>query len=220
MSDPELKGARKAIVPVGSMEQHGPHLPVSTDALIAEHVAKKVAPLVGAVVLPAIVYGVSFEHRPLFNVSVRKGTLTATVSDVCASLAASGFTQIIILNGHHGNISALKNVVQDLRGKIPKSASVHVMHYWRAMKDELGHAGDAETSLVLAIAPELVAMNRAVPGAKKPPKSASISRPGSFIRMTGNGVWGDPRAASAEKGNLLLKEITKNLVKTISELQA
>ena len=219
MSDPGLKKVRKAIVPVGSMEQHGPHLPVSTDAIIGEYVAKKVAPLVGAVVMPTIAYGVSFEHRPLFNASVRKGTLAATVSDVCASLAAFGFTQIIILNGHYGNIAALKNITRNPR--IPQGASVHVLHYWRAMKGELGHAGDVETSLVLAIAPELVDMGKAVPGAKKKPsKSTLTSKPGSFIKITGNGVWGDPRGASAEKGNRLLKEITKNLAKTISELQA
>ena len=217
MSDPALRVAKKAIVPVGSMEQHGPHLPVSTDTLIAEHVAKKVAPLVGAVVLPAIAYGVSYEHSPLFNASVHKNTLAATVRDVCASLADCGFAQIIILNGHHGNISALKGVRQN---RISKSASVHVVHYWRAMKEELGHAGDVETSLVLAIAPKLVDMSKAVPGAKKPLKSASTSRPGSFVKITGNGIWGDPRAASADKGNRLLNEITKNLVKTVSELCA
>ena len=218
MSDPELKGARKAIVPVGSMEQHGLHLPVSTDVLIAEHVAKKVAPLVSAVVMPAIAYGVSFEHQPLFNASVRKGTLAATVFDVCASLAGFGFAQIIILNGHHGNITALKNITRN--HKIPKGTTIHILHYWQALKEELGHAGDTETSLLLAIAPELVDMGKAVPGAKKPTKLASTSKPGSFVKITGNGVWGDPRGASAEKGNRLLKEITKNLAKTISGLQA
>lgn len=211
MTDPELRAAavKNAILPVGSMEQHGPHLPVSTDVLIAEHVAKRIAPLVGATVMPAIAYGVSFEHRPLFNASVRKSTLAATVRDVCASLAGQGFVQIIVLNGHHGNIPALKNAA---------SSSVHVLHYWRYMKQELGHAGEAETSLMLAIAPELVDMNKAVAGARKPAKSASTSRPGSFIRVTGNGVWGDPRKATAEKGNRLLEEITKNLAKAI-ELQ-
>jgi creatinine amidohydrolase len=193
------------------MEQHGPHLPVSTDVLIAEHVAKRVAPLVGATVMPAIAYGVSFEHRPLFNASVRRSTLAATVGDVCASLAGQGFAQTIVLNGHHGNISALKNI---------KGRSVRVLHYWRYMKQELGHAGEAETSLMLAIAPELVDMKKAVAGARKPVRSAaSTSRPGSFIRVTGNGVWGDPRTATAEKGNRLLVEITKNLANAIG-LQA
>lgn len=219
MSDPELRAAAKkskrVIVPVGSMEQHGQHLPVSTDSLIAEHVAKKVAPLVDAIVMPAVTYGVSFEHDPLFNASVQGATLASIVADICASLAKYGFSKIVVLNGHHGNIDAL----QSLQDHIPDRASIHVLHYWRSMKAELGHAGEAETSLVLAIAPELVDMKKAVPGTKKPKKTA-LGKPGSFIRATGNGVWGDPRSASAEKGNRLLKEITKGLAKTITDLQA
>jgi creatinine amidohydrolase len=219
MSDPgfwrALKKSRRAIIPVGSMEQHGPHLPVSTDALIAEHVAGLVAKKIGALVLPAVAYGVSFEHAPMFNVSLKDLTLASVLRDMCASLAAHGMRQIIIINGHHGNIKALERV------KGVKGTSVYVIHYWRHMKQELGHAGDAETSLVLAIAPELVDMRKAVPGARKPTKKkyAKVAgRPGSFVRVTGNGVWGDPRKASAKKGRLLLKEITANLATTISEL--
>jgi creatinine amidohydrolase len=135
--------------------------------------------------------------------------------DMCASLAGHGAKQVIILNGHHGNIDALRRV------KGAKGASVHVIHYWRHMRQELGHAGDAETSLVLAIAPKLVDMKKAVPSAKKPTKKeyAKIAHlPGAFVRVTGNGVWGDPRKASAKKGRKLLEEITASLATTISEL--
>jgi creatinine amidohydrolase len=228
MSDPEfwmaLKKTARAIIPVGSLEQHGPHLPVSTDALIAEHVSRLVAQKVGALVLPAIAYGVSFEHDPMFHVSLRNSTLSALVCDACAALAGHGVKEIIVINGHHGNIGALQYVAQDLKGRIPDGVSVHVLHYWHQMKnDELGHAGEVETSLVLAIAPELVKMEKAKAGAIKPMKSkaayASIANsPGSFVKMTGNGVWGDPKKASAETGQRLLKEITAGLAKTISEL--
>lgn len=221
MSDPEfwraLKKSKKAIIPVGSMEQHGPHLPVSTDALIAEHVAGLVAKKVGALVLPTVTYGISFEHGPMFNVSLEEQTLASVLHDMCASLAGHGVRPIIIINGHHGNIKALKRV------KGVKGASVHVIHYWRQMKQELGHAGDTETSLVLAIAPKLVDMKKAVPGAKEPTKEAYAKiagKPGSFVKVTGNGVWGDPRRASAKKGRQLLKEIAANLATTISELPA
>lgn len=210
-----LQKSRRVIIPVGSMEQHGPHLPVSTDALIAAHVAELVAKKVGALVLPAVAYGVSFEHAPMFNVSLRGLTLASVLSDMCASLAGHGVRQVIIINGHHGNIGALKRV------KGIKGASVHVIHYWRHMGQELGHAGDAETSMVLAIAPELVDMRKAVPGARRPTKkeyARVAGRPGSFVRVTGNGVWGDPRKASAKKGQQLLKKITANLATTISEL--
>ena len=223
MSDPDVKGFKRAIVPVGSTEQHGPHLPVLTDALIAEHVAGLVAAKTGAVAMPAITYGVSYEHAPLFHASVKSSTLAAMVCDVCASLADYGFTDIILLNGHHGNIGALQYIAQDLKGRVAANVSVHTLHYWHAMKEELGHAGETETSLVLAIAPRLVRMERAMPGSKKLDKSkaaysALANAPGSFVKITGNGVWGDPRRASAEKGRKLLKEITGELAKTISEL--
>lgn len=219
MSDPDfwnaLKKSKRAIIPVGSMEQHGPHLPVSTDALIAAHVAGLVAKKVGALALPAVAYGVSFEHAPMFHVSLKDLTLAYILRDVCASLASHGVKQVIILNGHHGNIGALKRV------KGVKGTSIHIIHYWRHMQQELGHAGDAETSLVLAIAPDLVDMKKAVPSARKPTKKeyAKIAdKPGAFVRVTGNGVWGDPRQASAKKGRLLLREITTGLATTISEL--
>lgn len=228
MSDADVRAAcRKAgrtIVPIGSMEQHGPHLPVSTDALIAEYVAKQVAPRVGAVVMPAIAYGVSYEHSPMFNASMQGSTLAVIVVDLCTSLADYGFSEIILLNGHHGNIGALKSAERKIKGRIPAGTLVHVLHYWRAMGSPLGHAGDTETSLVLAIAPDLVDMKKARPGAKKREMSKAehsvlAGAPGSFVKATGNGVWGDPRNASAEKGRRLLEEITANLAKTISELR-
>ncbi|MEW5839638.1 creatininase family protein [Nitrososphaera sp.] len=222
MRDPQIR-FRRAIIPVGSLEQHGPHLPVSTDTLVVEHIANLVAPMVGAVVMPAIAYGVSYEHGPLFNASVRNSTLSATVCDLCASLADCGFSEIILLNGHHGNMGALQYVAQDLESRIPGAVAVHTLHYWHAMKSEFDHAGEVETSLVLAIAPGLVRMDLAQPNSKKLSKSKAAyatltNAPGSFIRITGNGVWGDPAAASAEKGKKLIKEITANLAATISEL--
>jgi creatinine amidohydrolase len=91
------------------------------------------------------------------------------------------------------------------------------------MKSEFDHAGEVETSLVLAIAPELVRMDRAVPNSKKLSKSKAAysgitTAPGSFPKITGNGVWGNPRKATAAKGEKWIKEIVAGLVKTVSEL--
>lgn len=227
MAEPDLrkKGARMAILPVGSLEQHGSHLPISTDSLIVEHIAAQVAEKLNAVAMPAITYGVSYEHAPMFHASVRGSTLSALVCDICASLAQYGFTHIIVLNGHHGNMGALQYVAQDLEEKIPGGVKVHALHYWHALVEkEFDHAGEVETSLVLAIAPGLARMDKARPNSRplnkksKAAYSALTNAPGSFVKITGNGVWGDPRKASAEKGEKLLAEITGGLAKIISEL--
>jgi creatinine amidohydrolase len=218
-----LKKTKRAIIPVGSLEQHGSHLPVSTDSLIAEYISRMVAEMVGAFVLPVVSYGVSFEHKPMFNVSLRNSTLSTMICDACVSLAENRIRQIILINGHHGNMGALQYIAQELAGRIPKTVHVHTIHYWHMMKSEFDHAGEVETSLVLAIAPELVRMDRAAPNSKRLSKSkaaySSITNaPGSFPRITGNGVWGDPRKATAEKGNKLIQEVTARLAKTITEL--
>jgi creatinine amidohydrolase len=218
-----LKRTRMAIIPIGSLEQHGSHLPVSTDSLIVEYVSRMVAERVGAFVLPVISYGVSFEHKPMFNVSLRNSTLSTMICDACVSLAENRIKQIILINGHHGNVGALQYIAQELVNRIPKTVHVHTIHYWHMMKSEFDHAGEVETSLVLAIAPELVKMDRAEPNSKRLSKSkaaySSITNaPGSFPKVTGNGVWGDPRKATAEKGSKLIEEITMHLAKTIIEL--
>jgi creatinine amidohydrolase len=218
-----LRKTRRAIIPVGSLEQHGGHLPVSTDSLIAEYVARMAAEEVGAFVLPVISYGVSFEHKPMFNVSLRNSTLSTLICDACISLAENKVNEIIILNGHHGNMGALQYIAQELHGRLPEGVRVHTIHYWQMMKAEFDHAGEVETSLVLAIAPELVRMDLATPNSKKLSKSKAAystitNAPASFPKITGNGVWGDPRKATAAKGNKWIEEITAGLAKTISEL--
>jgi creatinine amidohydrolase len=219
-----LKKIKRAIVPVGSLEQHGAHLPVSTDSLIAEYISRILAEKISAFVLPVISYGVSFEHKPMFNVSLHNSTLSSMLCDACISLAENHIREIIILNGHHGNTGVLQYIPQELQRKIPAThVKIHIMNYWQLMTPEFDHAGEVETSLVLAIAPELVHMDRAMPNSKNLTKSQVAYRsltnaPGSFPKITGNGVWGNPTKASASKGDKLIKEITANLAKTVGEL--
>ena len=218
-----LKKIKRAVIPVGSLEQHGAHLPLSTDSIIAEYIARMIAEQIGAFVMPSFSYGVSFEHKPMFNVSLRNSTLSTMICDACQSLAESGIKQVIILNGHHGNTGALQYIAQELDNKINDDVNIHTIHYWQMMRREFDHAGEVETSLVLAIAPELVRMDRAKPNSKKLSKSKAAyvsitNAPGAFPKLTGNGVWGDPRKATAPKGEILIKEIIINATKTIIEL--
>ncbi|MFZ0512431.1 MAG: creatininase family protein [Candidatus Nitrosopolaris sp.] len=216
-----LRKTRRAIVPIGSLEQHGAHLPVSTDSLISERIATLVAEQVKCFVLPVISYGVSFEHLPMFNVSLRNSTLSDLLCEVCVSLSGQGITEIIFINGHHGNTGVLQYISQNVETKI--RASIFAINYWNVMHRELDHAGEVETSLVLAISPQLVRMDKAEPNFRRLSKSrvaysTITTTPGSFPKLTGNGVWGEPRSASKEKGERLIKEIVRNLIHIISEL--
>lgn len=219
-----IKKNWRAIIPIGSLEQHGAHLPVSTDALIAEYIATVIAEKIPFFVLPVISYGVSYEHMPMFNLSLRNSTLSNMLHDLCISLVENGIKSILLLNSHHGNVGVLQYIAQNLYRKVPSNIGVYAINYWHLLHGDFDHAGEIETSLVLAIAPSLVRMDKAEPNLKKLSKSkvaySSITNnPGSFINITGNGVWGDPRDATAQKGRMLLEEIVKTLSQTIFELE-
>lgn len=218
-----IKKINRAIVPVGSLEQHGAHLPISTDSLISERIATLVGNELGCFVLPVISYAVSFEHQPMFNVSLKNSTLSRVLCEVCISLSSQGIKEIIFINGHHGNTGVLQYISQNVNSSMRFDTNIFAINYWNGMHKKLDHAGEVETSLVLAICPDLVKMEKAEPNSRKLSKSSIAystltNVPGSFPILTGNGVWGQPRSASKIKGNRLLREIVTNLVQLISEL--
>ena len=219
-----LKKSRTAIIPIGSLEQHGAHLPLSTDSIISERIATLVAEQLKCFVLPSVSVGVSVEHVPMFNVSLRNSTLSEMLQDICVSLSAQGISQIIFINAHHGNSGALQYISQNLTSEVRTNTRIYSIDYWSALRNGIDHAGEVETSLILAISPHLVKMKDAKPNSRKLSKSrlaysVMTRSPGSFPRITGNGVWGEPRRATKEKGHILLKEIVTNLIQLISELQ-
>jgi len=231
-SDPEVRkqiarGRKRAIIPIGSIEQHGSHLPLATDTLIAEEIATRISKFVDAFVLPPVYYGVSHEHKPLLNVSVRNETLSALISDICISLAENGIDRIILLNAHYGNDAVLSSVSQAVYDKVPKGTLIYSLSYWMVMDDEMGHADANETSLMLAIKPELVSMKSAKRGGLKVGKindeKLVLSRltpiPSSFPRLVNNGVWGDPRNASSRKGKIMLDQVSRKLADAIKEIE-
>lgn len=227
-SDPSLRrllrnSKKTALIPIGSIEQHGPHLPVSVDSDIVDEIAKRIAKKCDLLLLPTITYGVSFEHAPFFNLSINKGTLERLLLEICISLAKNKIRRIIILNGHHGNQKALnplaKKITRISRGKV----KVFVFSYWHFMKEEFDHAGFVETSLMLAISNK-TKMNLAKKGlvteGMSKRRKLKISKLASvhFIKATRNGVWGDPRKATKRHGGRILSQITQNIAKTVSKL--
>ena len=216
-----LKRIRKksvALIPVGSIEQHGPHLPVSTDSDIVSYLARKISDKMGFLLLPTIEYGVSFEHSPLFNLSITAPTLQKIVIDLCVSLCKNKIATIIILNGHHGNHTALKQIPKRVTKIHGINTRILVYSYWHFMKRQFDHAGFVETSIMLAIS-KRVQMNKAkkgfVPNGLSDREMARLSRLAkkSFPSVTKNGVWGDPRNASAKDGRRILDEIITAIVK-------
>ena len=216
--DPEFRKLIKskkltAIIPVGSIEQHGAHLPISTDSDIVTEIASRLAKKCGFIVFPTISYGVSSEHKPLFNLSLKENDLRRILENIIGSLGENHIKKIIILNGHHGNLRAIEKV--SVVGQ-----NISKMSYWHFMKHEFDHAGFVETSLMLAISNK-VKMKKAKKGLitkglseneKKRISKLSV-KVGGFPQVTKNGVWGDPTNATKKDGQKFLAEIVRNLAK-------
>ncbi len=227
LNNKDFKDIRKkkqyAIVPIGSLEQHGDHLPFATDSIITEYLANKITERIPSIVLPTITYGISFEHLPFFNISLHHSTLLKILFDVCQSIIAStGINNIIIINGHHGNIGILNYLAQEVYFNISKTASINFINYWQTLSENFDHGGEIETSLVLAIRPDLVKMKNAKKSKNRLEKSkiayqSLTNIPGSFPKITGNGIWGDPSNASKDKGTDLIQRILEKTVETINQ---
>lgn len=222
LSNYEIKrGNKKIIIPLGSTEQHGPHLPVSTDTIIAEYFANQLTKKIPSYSLSGIPSGVSFEHRPFFNISISNDLLSELLSQICISLGENGFNQIIIINGHRGNMGVVQYIPQKVE-RINSKVKVFGINYWHLIEREFDHGGFVETSLMLAIAPKLVQMHKAKSGYlnKKMLHSTYttfLSNTSSF-KITRNGVLGDPRKATKEEGKKIISITMKNLVRTLKEL--
>ena len=218
--DPEFRKLIKskkitAIIPVGSIEQHGAHLPISTDSDIVTEIASRLAKKCGFIVFPTISYGVSFEHEPLFNTSLKEDNLKKILEDIIFSLEKNHIKKIFILNGHHGNLETLKRL-----SGVCKPGLIETLSYWHFMKHEFDHAGFVETSLMLAISNK-VKMKKAKKGLiTKGLSEDEVKRidklsaePGGFPKVAKNGVWGDPTGANKKDGQRFLVEIVRNLSK-------
>ena len=217
--DPDLRKLIKkkkqiAIIPVGSIEQHGPHLPISTDSDIVTEISLQLSDKINGILLPTINYGISNEHFPFFNLSIKKSTLSRILEDICESLIKNGISRILIINGHYGNLDSLKSFER----KQKNNQKIRVFSYWKYMDREFDHAGNVETSIMLAISKK-VNMKKAKKGfqtdgmSKKEISKINKLAQKSFPKVTGNGVWGDPTKSSATLGRKIIKEVVNNLVK-------
>ena len=207
-----------AVIPVGSIEQHGPHLPISTDSDIVTEISKEISKKNNFLLLPTFHYGISHEHAPFFNLSLKETTLQRILCDLCFSLFENKIRTIFIINGHHGNLNAIKNVEKKIRKNLKNKIQVFAFSYWHYMERDFDHAGFVETSLMLSISKD-VKMKLAKKGlitdgmSKQEISNLGKMASKSFPKVTKNGIWGDPRKATKEDGQKIFREIIDNLEK-------
>lgn len=199
------------LLPLGSVEQHGPHLPLDTDMRIATAVARAAAarlqPALSVVVAPALAYGSSGEHAGFAGtLSIGNAALELVLVELGRSVGPE-FCHMLLVNGHGGNQQPVSRAIARLR---QESRSVSAWSPRLAGSD--AHAGYTETSLLLALAPEVVHMDRAVVGDARPLQEVMpLLRSGGVAAVSPNGVLGDPTTADAAAGAQLFELLVEQL---------
>ena len=223
--DESEKHSRIAILPVGSLEQHGDHLPLSTDTVVACVIARRLAETYNLFLLTPLTIGCSHEHaRFTGTVSISSQTLISIVNDIRVSLAQSGITQLVIVNGHGGNY-VLSNIVQEANVQEPRVAlfpgrddfvTARGRSNMVSSNSEDMHGGEWETSILLHEYPDLVRPTYTQNDHDAP------ERPHLLIvgmdAYTSNGIIGKPSAATAEKGRLALDSLVETFADTLKVL--
>jgi creatinine amidohydrolase len=204
---PELLGRVDIhlLIPLGATEQHGPHLPLNTDTLIASGVAEAVADVRDdTVVAPALPYGSSGEHSGFpGTLSLGQAALETALVELVRS--AAGFRDVTLVSWHGGNADPVARAVARLR------TEGQTVHLWEPHVDGGdAHAGRVETSLMLALAPDLVRDERPV-GATQPIDELPRLRENGVAAVSPNGVLGDARDATADDGHRLLERFVAEI---------
>ncbi|MDX9752581.1 MAG: creatininase family protein [bacterium] len=222
-----------AVLPIGATEPHNLHLPYGTDAVCAERIGELIcekAYSLGANVclLPCLPYGVDSNLMKFpMTMSLNPSTVDIIIRDIIVSLEAHGIKKLVILNGHGGN--TFKQALREFYGKT--QVFISLVDWWRVLLDRYGeifenpddHAGEMETSIGLHLFPELIELDQADDGAVRQSRFeairqgwAQITRPWHIV--TKNAGVGDPRKASAEKGEKALQIVIDRISQYLKEL--
>lgn len=205
-------GQNVLAIPLGATEQHGPHLPISTDTDIATALCEQLALRRDVVVAPALAYGSSGEHEGFpGTLSIGQAALELLLVELCRS-ATNTFGHIVLVSGHGGNADAVTRATKTLRAE----GRDVIAHFPRWAGDP--HAGRAETALQLALRPENVLMARAECGDLRTLEEIMpLLKAHGLRHVTSNGVLGDPRGATAADGRALLERLAVDLTRQVDD---
>lgn len=228
-----LRAADLVLLPCAATEQHGPHLPVATDVLIGRGLLERVvatlrqsADGLSVIILPVIRFGCSQEHQSFpGTLSLRRETFENIVKDIVASVSRHGAKRVMLVNSHGGNTS-LEAVVRDIRWETGTIAYLYNLWQSKALNDPtMGfdwHAGKAETSLLLAMYPELVVKDAApafnMEESQWLDNELAAHVPWKTEEISPSGVIGDARAASAAHGEGLIARFVEEFIDFITEI--
>ena len=236
-----LKSHHTLYVPVGATEQHGPHAAIGTDVFIPNEIVRRVCEREGnALIAPPLSYTLSYPHKGFtseFSLSIE--TFMTVVKELALSFAKAGFKRIVFLNGHYDNTYALAYACAQAAETMPSGARAFPFNYYDGLsaeefalmtEDGRGlHAGDGEVSMLLAINPDLVDMEKANAEFPNFPETITkspalhnavfFSSPGSVYRMTESGTWGDASKATAEKGERILEAGVKAVINIMADFE-
>lgn len=213
---------RVAILPIGSFEQHGSHLPMTTDTIIATAISDAISKSIDVLLLPPITITCSQEHNGFFGSTfISSKTLSHIIVDIVDSLKFSDINSLVLVNGHGGNY-VIKNVAQELNNVGNKILVFPTSQHWKqaivsayietSLHEDM-HAGEIETSILLHLNPDLVRENKMID---------ELASNRSFLHLLGmkgytkSGVIGVPTLANKEKGKLLLESLAKSAIEDIN----
>lgn len=221
----EIRESRQsmAILPVGSIEQHGSHLPVGTDYLIVSELSRRVAERTGAYLLPALPISTCYEHKGTKGtVWMKPDTFYKMLQDIILSLKSQGFDRIVVLLGHGGIFTAgpaireLNAMHDDLQ--VIKIESVNNEKTKAILEGDNGiHAGEKETSLILSLQEELVNRELMMQNDFVPDCPREFLNYAPLPVLSKTGVWGKPSMATKEKGDQLFEAMTDSCVEYINK---
>jgi len=217
-----------ALLPLGArLKEHGRHLPLNNDWLLAEHLARRVAEHAAVLVLPTLAHG----HYPAFvgypgSVSLSVETFVSVVTELCASLARNGARRFYVLNTGISTLSGLALAAERLAADEVILRYMDLRQAWSAVHDQLvtqpagSHADEIETSMMLHLVPEVVRMERAEADVHPPRAPGPFTRDPNAGRgvYSPTGAYGDPTLATAEKGKRLVDAIVTHVVAAVEAL--